>query len=659
MTVVAMIDRTLAAPGHACRRFALTIVLSIASVASVASVAAAAPEPLPKGTLSGTVVDAAGKPVAGARVVMERGLDAATNQAKVMAETVTGADGRFRLGPVEPVYRAREGLRVQADGYAAQVIGAGTCSVFPGSDCDLGRIQLDRGRTFVGQVLDPDGKPVGGADVECNVHRIVSPFHIGAVIPPQKLTTDAEGRVRTPPLPVGLVALNVRATGWRSAAWDWQRAAAAGGEVVLPPLRLEKDVPIAGVVQDEQGRPIAGARISAGEAPDTTSDAAGRFVLRGFGPNPQFQFFASKAGCVPVNWGVKSTDDGLRYREVGSPTTPLYPLGPVKELKVVMKPVAWIEGRAVDGESGAPVHLDRVLLCDFVRKPNGEIVLSGCHIPKFEQPERGRFRVPFGDAREWHLTLSAAGYQDGEALTPPLAELKDIGGITVRLKRKKDGDRPTVATQRIAGAVTRNGEPVKTGWVGLWRMRRATKVSDVRLVRGRTVEGQPPTVLASAPIRNGAYVLDVPYQDDAWHVVAEEPGQPVTLLGPIRVALGEQKKLDIACTPGGGISGVVAGVPPEWAGHAWVVAFSKSGLWFEARADAEGHFNLTLLPPGEYGVKSGHDAFDDVEVRRGKPPEVDAQGKWDKPAEPWNRATVVRVEADRETRNVRLELPPE
>src|SRR6266581_4028263 len=61
--------------------------------------------PLPKGTLSGTVVDPDGKPVSNARVWVNTWGDATSS--KVLAEAHTDAKGRFLLGPVEPVYRHR------------------------------------------------------------------------------------------------------------------------------------------------------------------------------------------------------------------------------------------------------------------------------------------------------------------------------------------------------------------------------------------------------------------------------------------------------------------------------------------------------------------------------------------------------------------------
>ena len=110
-------------------------------------------------------------------------------------------------------------------------------------------------------------------------------------------------------------------------------------------------------------------------------------------------------------------------------------------------------------------------------------------------------------------------------------------------------------------------------------------------MRGRTVVG--PRGIFAAPIRDGAYTLDVPFPSATWYVVVEEPGHPLTQVGPIAVALNEKQTLDIACTEGGRIRGRVKDVPPGWEGNLWVVAFSKTAVREEARVAPDG----TFLPP--------------------------------------------------------------
>jgi hypothetical protein len=62
------------------------------------------------------------------------------------------------------------------------------------------------------------------------------------------------------------------------------------------------------------------------------------------------------------------------------------------------------------------------------------------------------------------------------------------------------------------------------------------------------------------------------------------------------------------------------------------------------------------LPPGEYGLKVGHDAYEDAEVYFGSLLEVPREA-FKVPADPWKRAKVVRVEAGWETEGVEVEMP--
>ena len=48
---------------------------------------------------------------------------------------------------------------------------------------------------------------------------------------------------------------------------------------------------------------------------------------------------------------------------------------------------------------------------------------------------------------------------------------------------------------------------------------------------------------------DGNYSLDVPFQDEAWYVVVEEPGHAITQVGPIPIALRSRKtSMSVALT---------------------------------------------------------------------------------------------------------------
>ena len=356
-------------------------------------------------------------------------------------------------------------------------------------------------------------------------------------MPEQHTVTDSAGRFRTIPLPVGKLYLFVAASE-RQLAWI-ECPIQPGGEELLKPIRLKRDVPVQGIVQDEQGRPVAGVPMNANYEFRTISDSEGKFTVRGFGPKAHFQFKLRREGYVFVNRSVNVRDGGIYWHEVGE--DPPKEHGPFRQLDVVLEPVAWIEGRAIDAETGEPVRLSQVVLCFFERNAHGEVVLSGCRSPRFEQPEAGRFRVPFSSLSEYHLTVSADGYHDAEAFTPKTTELGPIEGIVVKLKKKQEGTVSDVPRQTIAGAVTRNGKPVKTGWVGLWLLTSKCELGFGWQMRGRTTIAEP-CYIRSATIQNGTYSLNVPYQNDAWFVVVEEPGHALTQIGPIKIVLNEEDR---------------------------------------------------------------------------------------------------------------------
>jgi hypothetical protein len=336
------------------------------TVLLIGSVFARAGEPAAKGTLSGRVVDPDGKPVAGARVWI------ATYDGKMLAEARTDTAGRFRLGPMAPVYRHPFPLLIEAEGLARQDVGREGITIFPGTDHDLGTIALVPGRRFTGQVLDADGKPKVNIEVECAVYSHYLGHTVTTLGPRWNLATDANGRFRTPPLPVGFLSVTVRVPG-RQVGYAGSKIA-PGGEETLEPIRLQEDVPLTGYVRDEQGRPIAGAEIRQGGVSKATSDAQGKFILRGFGPNPRFQMRAIKEGYVLANCFVVVSKDGFQVQDVRADDKPAKSM---KELVITLQRVAWMEGRAVDADTGVPVRLEKVILCEFERKSNGEIVRRG------------------------------------------------------------------------------------------------------------------------------------------------------------------------------------------------------------------------------------------------------------------------------------------
>jgi hypothetical protein len=301
--------------------------------------------PTRQGIITGQIVTMNGRPIAHARVWLE-------GKEPKRLEAQSDAGGRYKLRPVEPVYRYPYDLLVEAAGFARQYVP--TVTVYAGVETELGRITLAPGRRYFGIVLDTDGKPRTGAELCVTIQRRERGYNVKNIGRPYQLTTDQSGRFGTPMLSVGEMLITVRAAGRRMVVIN-KMVPPGGGNERLDPVRLENDVPIQGVVHDEHGQPVPGAEAHIFGEVQAVTDSLGHFTIRGFGPKPTFQLILGKPGYVYHNHGYQD----------------------VEKLDVTLSRRGWISGRALDAETGRPVRIRSVMLCQFERQPNGEIVRRG------------------------------------------------------------------------------------------------------------------------------------------------------------------------------------------------------------------------------------------------------------------------------------------
>ncbi|MFI5457976.1 MAG: carboxypeptidase regulatory-like domain-containing protein [Isosphaerales bacterium] len=179
--------------------------------------------------IEGRVVDADGKPVAGARVL------SADHERAIQIDDFavsTDAGGRFRTGQVN----AGEWFLVAiAKGHAP-----GDQRVKIGAAVPQVEITLGRPRTLKGRVVDPDGKPVAGAFVNPDTwrgHRCLRAF----------LWTDADGRFRWDDAPNDELIVDVNQTGYRGV---FQQHVAPSSEDVV--FTLKPSLRIQGTVRDAE-----------------------------------------------------------------------------------------------------------------------------------------------------------------------------------------------------------------------------------------------------------------------------------------------------------------------------------------------------------------------------------------------------------------------
>jgi hypothetical protein len=243
-----------------------------------------------------------------------------------------------------------------------------------------------------------------------------------------------------------------------------------------------------------------------------------------------------------------------------------------------------------------------------------------------------------------------------------LAAKQNLSGIVVKLARET-GQKAKEETTLVTGVVTRDGKFVRGGRLGGWRMAsREMNRPNVTIQRGRTVPASGYEAEWTMVRSDGTFALknlkDGP-NPAPWFLLYEELTGPPTIVGPIAITNKDRTlKVDIAVTQGGAIEGRVENVQAAMAGQVWVVAFGETILRREVLASTDGTFHLEGLPPGRYGLKTGHDAYNDPHIPRWKPGDRPNPKEFQKPAEPWQGAVVVAVEAGQTARGVVVDFRP-
>ncbi len=279
--------------------------------------------------MSGRVVDEAGKPVAGAKVLVVSTDGVLDGDRRSLGEARTGPDGAFSV-PDAP-----EGARAVVV-RTANFVPATRVQLEPRAE---ERITLQRGGSGRGLVTDPSGKPAAGV--------IVTTEDAAA-------QTDSAGKYRLTGLPAG--SIHVQALSKEDAAARTDGVRVRSGAETEANLKLKPGVAISGtVVEEGSRRPVAGARVSAYTAASTRfgrfarrhaeravrTDARGRFRLPGLAP-ARYSVEAAREGYLTASIA------GLNAAASSSPPANL-----------ALRKAASISGRVTD-EKGQPVAAARV-----------------------------------------------------------------------------------------------------------------------------------------------------------------------------------------------------------------------------------------------------------------------------------------------------------
>jgi RNA polymerase sigma factor (sigma-70 family) len=306
--------------------------------------------------------------------------------------------------------------------------------------------------TFNAQVLDPDGKPVEGAEVMFGwwepfarewMPWIVTPFQ-----PKTGATSGADGRLRITMTKAEIFAAvdTPRDQPWRFFQLVVSAKGHAPGFVTLEPgqkdvkIQLTRDVPATGLVLDLQGRPVPGASVRVdhmkegkegqhilfvnswpGLPAKFTTDKDGRFTLTGIGPKRRVLLHIS--GPTIEHKLVEVTTPAENEKPKGD-SVKLF-VGPTKPVRGIVRDKATDKPLA-----GIEVYGDREAHRGGVRAVTDE---------------KGRYElVGLPKAGSWELEAYPSGGQpylaghqvitDSEGLKPIDVDFALRKGIPVRLQ---------------------------------------------------------------------------------------------------------------------------------------------------------------------------------------------------------------------------------
>lgn len=230
-------------------------------------------------SLSGRVVDPAGRPVAGAQIYRMATIASpellATTLREEEPDATTGADGRFSFGdlpPKKPVH-----LFVSAPRH----LPATAQGVRPPLATPL-TVRLAPGARLAGRITDEAGAPVAEAEVRLAKRTRIEGMPVGSA-EYRQTTSDREGRFEIADAPAGDARVTVAARGfapWANEALD-----------VPPPegreleIRLARGATLQGSVRTTAGEAVAGARVLAGPA-GARSDGEGFYRVEGVETGP-------------------------------------------------------------------------------------------------------------------------------------------------------------------------------------------------------------------------------------------------------------------------------------------------------------------------------------------------------------------------------------
>lgn len=543
---------------------------------------ALAPSPAFGGSVTGRVLDATGKPVAGAKVSWiayrtdDQVLldDSRLSTPARLGETATGTDGKFRV----PLDKPDMSVSLRVAPPSAPFIYL-TGPYDSSDDVSVDDLHASTTLPLAGKVTDDDGKPVAGARV-----RVVAsdPFSDVDADSYAEATTGADGSYSVLDAPSGPRAVLVRAAGFVPA-----------NQFQLDPkpslsIGIKRGGTVHGVVLDVSGKPAAGALVIAADEQAVETDAAGAFKLGGVDAGVR-----SVQAYWKDDFAVRA--DNVRVRRAQDTSAPLK-----------LAKAAAIGGTVIDETARKPVAGVRV------GASSGGFAFGRRRVERTVRTDaKGRFRLlglaPRAYAvtanRDGYLSTSINGVTAGTA-TPgtvhiAIAKAASISGKVVdETGQPVSGARVGFGSDFNLRAMIRRGPRGGLGPSALSGVDGAFRIRNLTASRSLALEASKPgyatgrrpgvSLKTGEAVANVSLVLKKGLQ--AAGKVVDAAGQPVAN-AEIRVAAREG---------GGGIGG---------GGRQMMRLMGLQGGRPDATSGPDGSFVVRGLEEGEYTAAVARDGY--------------------------------------------------
>ena len=545
--------------------------------------------------VAGVVVDETGSPVAGAAVSIDDGMPWG-RMFGAGRETTSAEDGRFEMRGVSPgLMRVAAELEGHIDARTEELE-----FVDGGAFTDV-RLELSRGLTIAGVVLDPESQAASGAEVV--VERLVRQNWGGfggtsRLQRAGRASADAEGRFAISGLEEG--SYTVRASledelAQTSARAMLERVEAGGPEVALDlmaPLGFE------GVVLDDLGEPVTAFRLRVESVEDGGPTERQAFE------NEEGRFRFARVG--PGSWEVRAEAAGYIQPE---PVELALPDGG-GELTLTLLRTASVSGVVLDS-TGAPVAGASVRGGDGSSSSFGGGPPWGRDRgPRAETDAEGRFALDDLQPGSFELHAQAEGWADSEALRMELipGQVREELVLALRVGGRIEGQVLTPEGDPIAGQrVTWGDNAMGFGSRGDTTSNATGNFSFEHVTPGEwTVSAVPSFEEFGESMRGGGQsgFMDVMGKMITERVVVEDGAV-------VEVYLGGEPRMPVR------VYGRVTRSGEPLAG-AQVVAVSEGSAVFEgmksARTAADGAYEIVLDRPGPHTISASLDQVGVEEV---------------------------------------------